>query len=512
MHAAEALLRLATPSSRASTCPRSRKAKVVDLGPHIVLDRSAASCARAASASATRSPASHQLEMAHRGDHEVLDHRAGPAARQPLLAQHRRRLPGRRADRQGLPLRDAGLGAARDAVGLPGLRHRLQHRGPPLARARSYRLVPRAQPGRQQALDVRRGPLHLQARCATSAWSAPMSAGCRSTGTARWTTRRARCRRSLATRPRHGRRRASTRSPPTRTTTRWRGWRSTPGSVEQRRTWRGRRPGLSAPTTSCVDADKNPNTARRRRRSAAGRLRSLLRSRRNDLQAGALTALLVARRRRRARSGRGRRRCPSTARGAGRRRRARDGRRHRRARTSRCRSRRGPRSTARSPTAQGMVQRMRAAVPPAGEALPGWEILSHAGAQASGAAHGLRRGARQVVRRHGQAEARRLHEGRRLGPPMRARCSSASPTREGDAMDLQLRPHTAQRSSTALSRDRRPQDRLFLVLGFVMPLASLLTWMERRQSAMMQDRLGPNRANIGPDPPHGASSTSSPTR
>ena len=39
---------------------------------------------------------------------------------------------------------------------------------------------------------------------------------------------------------------------------------------------------------------------------------------------------------------------------------------------------------------------------------------------------------------------------------------------------------------------------LFMVLGFLMPVASILTWLERRQSSMMQDRLGPNRANIGP--------------
>jgi NADH-quinone oxidoreductase subunit H len=36
----------------------------------------------------------------------------------------------------------------------------------------------------------------------------------------------------------------------------------------------------------------------------------------------------------------------------------------------------------------------------------------------------------------------------------------------------------------------------FMIMGFLMPVASILTWLERRQSSMMQDRLGPNRANI----------------
>ena len=36
--------------------------------------------------------------------------------------------------------------------------------------------------------------------------------------------------------------------------------------------------------------------------------------------------------------------------------------------------------------------------------------------------------------------------------------------------------------------------KLIIMLGFAIVLAALLTWMERRQSAMMQDRIGPERA------------------
>jgi NADH-quinone oxidoreductase subunit H len=37
-----------------------------------------------------------------------------------------------------------------------------------------------------------------------------------------------------------------------------------------------------------------------------------------------------------------------------------------------------------------------------------------------------------------------------------------------------------------------------IVLGFALVMATVLTWAERRQSAMVQNRVGPNRANIGP--------------
>ena len=38
---------------------------------------------------------------------------------------------------------------------------------------------------------------------------------------------------------------------------------------------------------------------------------------------------------------------------------------------------------------------------------------------------------------------------------------------------------------------------LVLIFLFAMPLAALLTYFERKWSALIQDRVGPNRANIG---------------
>ena len=40
--------------------------------------------------------------------------------------------------------------------------------------------------------------------------------------------------------------------------------------------------------------------------------------------------------------------------------------------------------------------------------------------------------------------------------------------------------------------------KIVITLFWVMNLGAFLTWVERKQSAVMQDRIGANRANLGP--------------
>ena len=111
-------------------------------GPPSSSTRSAASCAAAACASAARSRTPASSRVLNRGDHSVIETHPGVAARQRLLDERGRHLPGRRAHHQGLPLQDPRLVPG----GRAGRLHRLRngcnvHLG--VANNKVYRYVPR---------------------------------------------------------------------------------------------------------------------------------------------------------------------------------------------------------------------------------------------------------------------------------------------------------------------------------------------------------------------------------
>ncbi len=138
----------------------------------------------------------------------------------------------------------------------------------------------------------------------------------------------------------------------------------------------------------------------------------------------------------------------------------------------------------------------RRASRPAGDSLPGWDILV-APRPAAGHDAGSRYRQEGVPRRQGRP---RLHEGRRVGPALSCRCNCGSPTPAADGRHNPWTP-SSNRSATASSASGSLAAVIKVVLLMLVlgpGIASILTWLERRQSSMMQDRLGPNRANICP--------------
>ena len=125
---------------------------------------------------------------------------------------------------------------------------------------------------------------------------------------------------------------------------------------------------------------------------------------------------------------------------------------------------------------QGRVQRFRTVVEPLGEAVADWDILGRLG-RALGAA-GSRAG--RDPRRaglHGARGPRSRLRGHDL--PGDGRRGPRGEGMSGVALDLLL-----QAIPVGFV--------MFVVLNF----GGLLTWVERKQSAIMQDRIGANRASI----------------
>ena len=149
------------------------KAKVVDLGPTIVLDQErcilCSRCIRVCDEVA----GSHQLEFSQRGDHEVLGTAPGAQLDGAYSLNTVDVCPVGALTCEGLPLHDARVGARvrRRACATAARRAatwRIQHE----MNGRAWRLVPRHNPDVRPVLDVRRRSPDLS-RPARSSGSPP---------------------------------------------------------------------------------------------------------------------------------------------------------------------------------------------------------------------------------------------------------------------------------------------------------------------------------------------------
>ena len=130
---------------------------------------------------------------------------------------------------------------------------------------------------------------------------------------------------------------------------------------------------------------------------------------------------------------------------------------------------------------EGRVQRFRVALPPLGEALPDWDILARVGR-----ALGLADPAFQATR------AERVFRELAAAVPAFAGLSYRS---LGDAGAARRRPGGPGMSAVAADVLVQLGPVLF-VMFVVLNMGGIFTWVERKQSAIMQDRIGANRASI----------------
>ena len=141
---------------------RCDKGKAIPIGPHVMLDQErcilCTRCVRFCD-EVTEAPASWASSSA--ATTPSIDAGRRQAARQPVLDEHRRHLPGRRADQPRLPLPGPRLVPRHVAVGLHRLRRPAATSTSTTATAASTASSPAPQPRRQRLLDVRRGPPHL---------------------------------------------------------------------------------------------------------------------------------------------------------------------------------------------------------------------------------------------------------------------------------------------------------------------------------------------------------------